>query len=128
MKRYRVRFHLAKGDNYMKWQVFDKKRGTKKYYEPDAYSIQMLDCKLGNQPATAKRIFNGENKTVCAWVECENIAIWDADYSMKSYSIDDMTHYKYNPRKNPHWFTDTHDNMDGKKFNVMMTYGRKIYA
>jgi len=128
MKRYRVRFHLAKGDNYMKWQVLDKKRGTKKYYEPDAYSIQMLDCKLGNQPATAKRIFNGENKTVCAWVECENIAIWDADYSMKSYSIDDMTHYKYNPRKNPHWFTDTHDNMDGKKFRVMFTHDRKIYA
>ena len=42
--------------------------------------------------------------------------------------VNGMTHYKYNPRKNPHWFTDTHDNMDGKKFNMMMTHDRKIYA
>ncbi len=29
-KRYRVRFHLAKGDNFMQWQVFDKTFTTPK--------------------------------------------------------------------------------------------------
>ena len=66
MKRYRVRFHLAKGDNYMKWQVFDRQSNTKDYIDPDSKSIVMLECELGNHPTTAKKIYNGENKTVCA--------------------------------------------------------------
>ena len=127
MKRYRVRFHLAKGDNYMKWQVFDKERGTKKYYEPETNSVIMFDCDLGNRPATAKKIFNGENKTVCAWVACEDVEVKDRGEVIPP-PVNGMTQYKYNPRKNPHWFTDTNDNMDGKKFSVMMTHDRKIYA
>ena len=126
MKRYRVRFHLAKGDDYMKWQVFDKKNNRKQYFEPDLWSIEMIDCELGNYPTTAKKIHDGANKTVCAWVSCDDFRAWRVE--VLKPSIDGLTHYKYNPRKNPHWFTDTHNNRDGMKFKTMITDNRAVYG
>ena len=72
----------------------------------------MRGCVLGNQPATAKRIYDGENKTVCAWVACDEVTVWVDSVS----SISKLTHYKFNPKKNPHWFTDTAKNCDNRKF------------
>ena len=123
LKRYRVRFHLAKGDNFMKWQVFDKQKNIKEYHDPETRSIIMRNCMLGNQPATAKKIFNGDNKTVCAWVACEEVVVVDSVPSLSR-----MEHYKYNPRKNPHWFTDKTNNADGRKFRIMVTNKRKVYG
>ena len=123
LKRYRVRFHLAKGENFMKWQVFDKLNNTKEYHDPDTRSIIMRDCLLGNHPTTAKKIFDGENKTVCAWVSCNELTVVDS-----VPTIDRLTHYKYNPRKNPHWYTDSTDNADNMKFNVMVTSNRAVYG
>ena len=110
----------------MKWQVFDRKDNTKSYFDPSSKTILMRDCVLGNRPATAKRIFEGENKTVCAWVSCDDIQVWDSGIVKLDTSA--MTQYKYNPRKNPHWFTDTHDNRDGLKLETMMTNNRAIYG
>jgi len=125
LKRYRVRFHLAKGDNYMKWQVFDKQLNTKDYFDPDSKCILMTKCRLGNQPSTAKRIYDGDNKTVCAWVECEDVRVVD---TLPSVSISRLTHYKFNPKKNPHWFTEKQNNCDGRQFKVMVTNKRKVYG
>ena len=124
LRRYRVRFHLAKGENFMKWQVFDKLHGTKEYYDPDTKSIVMRDCILGNQPATAKKIFDGDNKTVCAWVACDDVSIVDS----LSRIDHRMTRFKYNPRKNPHWFSDASMNCDNRKFKMMITNNRKVYG
>lgn len=123
MKRYKVRFHLAKGENFMKWQVFDLKNNTKDYYDPDKRSIIMRDCLLGNHATTAKKIFDGDNKTVCAWVACEEVRVVDS-----VPTIGELTHYKYNPRKNPHWHTDRLMNADNLKFNMMLTNKRKVYG
>lgn len=123
MKRYKVRFHLAKGENFMKWQVFDLKNNTKDYYDPDTRSIIMRDCLLGNHAETAKKIFNGDNKTVCAWVACDDVRVVDSVPPIGS-----MTNYKYNPRKNPHWHTDTIPNADKLKFKTMVTIKRKVYG
>ena len=126
MKRYRVRFHLAKGDNYMKWQVFDRQDNEKSYFDPDFKSILMKNCELGNQPATARKIYNGDNKTVCAWITCDDYQVVDNDrFKMDTHAL---THYKYNPKKNPHWFTDTHDNRDGLKLDTMITQDRAVYG
>ena len=124
MKRYKVRFHLASGDNYMKWQVFDLQEGTKDYFDPEFKSIIMRDCRLGNNPATAKKIFDGENKTVCAWVACEDVTIIDSPNSISKR----MTHYKYNPKKNPHWHTQTCHNVDNLPLKTMVTHKRKVYG
>lgn len=126
MKRYRVRFHLARGDNYMKWQVFDRQQNTKTYFEPSLKSLFMKNCELGNHPTTAKKIYDGQNKTVCAWVSCDDVQIWDND--IVKLDTSGMTHYKYNPKKNPHWFTDTHNNRDGMKFSTMITQQRAVYG
>ena len=123
LKRYRVRFHLAKGDNFMKWQVFDKLHNTKDYYDPDTRSIIMRDCLLGNHATTAKKIFDGDNKTVCAWVACNEVCVVDS-----TPTIGKLTHYKHNPRENPHWHTDTLNNADNLKFKVMVTNKRKVYG
>ena len=126
MKRYRVRFHLARGDNYMKWQVFDKQQNTKDYFDPNSKSIFMKNCEPGNHATTAKKIYDGENKTVCAWVSCDDYQVWDNDRF--TLSTNAMTHYKYNPKKNPHWFTDNHDNRDGLKLDTMITQKRAVYG
>lgn len=107
----------------MKWQIFDLKKGTKEYVEPDSKSIVMRNCLLGNHPKTAKKIFDGDNKTVCAWVACDDVRVVDsAPYS------GGLTNYKYNPRKNPHWHTDRLKNADNLKFKVMVTHKRKVYG
>jgi len=56
----------------------------------------------------------------------DDIQVWDSGTVKIDTSA--MTHYKYNPRKNPHWFTDTHDNRDGLKIKTMMTNNRAIYG
>lgn len=123
MKRYKVRFHLAKGKNYMKWQVFDLRHGVKDYYDPDKVSLEMQGCTLGNHPKTAQRIYEGQNKTVCAWVACNEVRALTT-----TPPTGDMTQYKYNPRKNPHWFTDRNDNVDGRNLTTMVTSGRNIFS
>lgn len=123
MKRYKVRFHLARGDNYMKWQVTDSQQDTKSYFDPNLKSIVMRDCILGNHPKTAMRIHNGENKTVCAWVSCDDLAVVDTIPLSST-----MTQYKYNPKKNPYWFTDRDDNVDNKQIKLMMTNKQQVYG
>ena len=107
----------------MKWQVFDLKNNTKDYYDPDTRSIIMRDCLLGNHATTAKKIFDGDNKTVCAWVACNEVRVVDSPPPIGS-----MTNYKYNPRKNPHWHTDNLPNADKLKFKTMVTIKRKVYG
>lgn len=124
MKKYRVRFHLGRGKNYQKWQVTDRVKKTKRYFDPSTESLTLINCTLGNQPSVARKIFEGENKTVCAWVDCENV-ITGGDTS-SSAAV--MTQYKYNPKKNPHWFTDDNANVDKTDHDVMVTLNRSVYG
>jgi len=123
VKRYRVRFHLAKGENFMKWQVFDKQNNLKEYYSPDEWSLVMDDCTLGNHPSTAKKIYEGADKTVCAWIACNKVTA-----SSQAPSTESCTQFKYNPKKNPHWFTDNNPNVDGMTFTTMITKNKQVYA
>lgn len=129
-KRYRVRFHLAKGANYMHWQITDNNsKGAREYYHPDKVEIVMYKAKLGNQPATARKIFEGQNKTVCAWVECDAVDInYKSSPNFQPIDTQELTQYKYNPRKNPHWFTDTDFNKDNSTFRKLTTKQNKIYG
>jgi hypothetical protein len=71
----RVRFHLAKGENFRKWQVRHAD-GSVTYHDPETTTILMRDCYLRNSRKVAERIHGGENKTVCAWVLCRKVHIW----------------------------------------------------
>lgn len=124
MKKYKVRFHLGRGKNYQMWQVTDNETKAKRYYNPDETSLTLLGCTLGNQVGVAKKIFDGQNKTVCAWVDCDRVI----DNMSQPDSVGTMTQYKYNPRKNPHWFTDADDNVDKKDLRIMITKNRQMYG
>jgi hypothetical protein len=129
-KRFRVRFHLAKGRHYKHWQIIDKRNGFHRdYYDPDKCDIIMRKCRLGNQESTARKIFEGAHKTVCAWVDCDDLDImYHASPTYEETDVQGMTQYKYNPRRNPHWFTEDCNNCDGEKMLLLTTKGRNIYG
>lgn len=116
---YKIRFHLGKGENYKKWQVKHDKNIA--YYDPENFSITMINCRLRNHKKTAKKIFAGANKTVCAWLECEEIIISENNFFESSKEI------RYNPKVAPHWL-ENNENADNKKYQMLQTNKRKIYS
>lgn len=123
MSKYKVRFHLARGDHFMHWQIKNTETGDTIYVDPDKHSLYLEGCELVNRVSTAKKIYNGADKTVCAWVECQR-------YFIDEHSEDSCTdyHVSYNPRKLPHWRDMiTGEIIDGKCFRGLYTVGRGLY-
>ena len=118
-KKIKVRFHLGKGINYMKWKV-QFPNGHIHFYGPDHTQLVMTNCILKNSRSTALKIMNGEHKTVCAWVLCDEISI-----SREDFIPDNGQQVKYNPRVLPFWNKDGVD-MDGSKINKMYSIGNKL--
>ena len=120
---YKVRFHLAKGENYMKWQVRDINNpdAAPRYFDPNTTTLRMVDCKLGNKPSVSQKIFDGENKTVCAWVWCSKVV----DLDVPETAVGKQ--YRYNPRVNPHWHTTDEKNVDNCEIDILTTMGRGIF-
>ncbi len=117
----KVRFHLARGQNYMRWQV--RLGDSVEYYDPEDVIIEMRDATLRNQRKTAERIMNGENKTVCAWVECDSIQITPS-ISEAYPMVHDFAHY--NPKRRPFWHDSKKRNLDNTKHESLSTYGKLI--
>lgn len=115
---YKVRFHLAHGENYRKWQVLCE--GNCKYYDPDSVSLVMEGCKLHNNPKIAKSINKGANKSVCAWVSCSKIKV-------KRPQSPSGKQISYNPRIIPYWCDCSGNNLDGLKVSKLLTNGRMIF-
>ncbi len=117
----KVRFHLANGPHYMQWQVRTGDNVT--YYDPHEVSLEMIGCKLRNQRGTANRIHAGENKTVCAWVECNSLRV----HPPSDPTVSDINPVRYNPRKFPHWYNLQLEDIDNCKFTTLRTWSRLIY-
>jgi hypothetical protein len=60
LMNYKVRFHLAKGEHFMHWQVRGP-NGYLQFYDPKQFALKMYNCVLKNQRATAQKICDGEN-------------------------------------------------------------------
>lgn len=128
-KRFQVRFHLGRGANYMCWQVKDHRNKGIEYYAPSTCSLELTNCTLRNSPSTAMRIYNGNAKTVCAWVECDMVDVnYKKDPSFTKPPIKNMDKYKYNPKKHLHWFTKRNNNADDKNLKKMHTNNRSLYG
>lgn len=119
MMRYQIRFHLGKGQHYQHWQV--KSLAGVRYYDPDKVSLTLLDCQLRNQPGTAKRIFDGENKKVCAWIDCN-------DFTVGNPTELEGSQVAYNPRVSPHWRDSAGKNIDGMRLEVLRTKSRSVFS
>jgi len=99
MVRIKVRFNLGRGANFMKWKV-QYPNGEVQYYAPSEVQLVMKMCQLRNHKGVAKKIFDGGEKVVCAWVLCDDIEIVTKDF--KHYDILSRK-LKYNPRVKPNW-------------------------
>lgn len=122
---FKLRFHLANGPHKYKWQIKDGE-GNVSYVDPAHVNFTMTKCKLHNSPKVAQGIYAGKEKTVCSWIECENISIRHAYEEFP----DEFFHNEvsYNPRVAPFWRNVAGENIDGKFFEVLETKGRKVFA
>lgn len=119
----KVRFHLGRGKNFMKWKIEDKDTGEIKFLDPDDVQLKLVDNLLTNRPTTAKKIFTGAmNKAPIAWIESKNVII-----SEKPRNIAPVDQISYNPRRSPNWTNTAGDNVDKEIYPELITYGRKVY-
>ncbi len=119
-----LRFHLGAGENFMKWQV--KTKNSVSYYDPEDYIIVLSDCVFKNRKSVAKKIHDGDHKTVCAWVSGSLLSIdrrnggWPSLQSPFSPAF-------YNPKKVPNWVDGDGNNIDHLKASIVVTSGRNVY-
>lgn len=117
MKKAKVRFNLSRGKNFMKWKI-EHSEGVV-YLDPNEINLKMINAKLHNQKATAKKIKDGANKSVCSWIICDEVQITNLQY--KGEQI------RYNPRINPFWMNDSGENIDGTTYDTLYTNNRNIF-
>lgn len=124
-KKIKVRFNLGRGPNYMKWKV-QYPSGSVEYCNPQTSQLILKGCTLKNNRKTAEKIFNGEDKVVCAWILCEDIQV---NYNIID-SIDDLSDNRlsYNPRVNPYWVLGKETPADGFKFNEISSMHYKLFV
>lgn len=119
----KVRFNLSRGKNYMKWKVVSDEGVS--YIDPNSHSLRMMNAELKNHRATAQKILDGANKTVCAWIYCDSVHVIS-----KINPIALERHFDrvmYNPRVHPHWYDSQSSNIDNKRYDVLLTASKSIY-
>lgn len=121
MKSIKVRFNLSKGKNYMKWKI-EYPTGQSEYRDPAEVQLEMYDCTLKNYKKTAEKIFNGADKTVCAWVLCKTLDIVTSDAQAQP----EDNRVSYNPRKQPNWL---HGGcvVDGSRYDKIISFGKSLF-
>ena len=115
---FKIRFNLGRGENFEKWRITDNTNGESFYLNPDDFCLTLVKCTLRNQKGAAERIYKGSNKTVCAWIDCEDI-LAGMPRGVEGQLI------SYNPRVTPNWRLEE-DNIDGKTFDKLLTDGRNV--
>ena len=116
----------------MKWQVRHGKEV--RYFEPQDFGLRMVNCILKNKPSDAERIYTGENKRVCAWINCESVEIYYWDVSNTHTQDDSMVletsseQIRYNPRVAPYWSDSDGNNIDNQHVDLITSDGRSLYA
>ena len=123
-KKHRLRFNLGAGENYMKWKHTNPS-GFVEYFNPSEVSFVCKGAKLRNQKGTAKKIFSGENKTVCAWIDCDTLMVFRHTTLLVDKGSKELA---YNPRVAPHWRDDAGNDLDNSMYDELMIVGRKVFT
>ena len=126
MKRIKVRFNLGAGENYMKWKI-DIPGQEARYVSPDAVQLRMTGCTLRNSPATAAKIHAGANKSVCAWILCDEISILTDLDTPSITQLKNFEQLSYNPRVRPNWLCGG-ANVDGESYDQLITLGKTLFV
>jgi len=119
--RTRVRFNLGKGGNYMKWRIL-RPDGSVEFLEPDKVQLIMTGCTFKNSKRAAQKIYDGANKTVCAWVLCDELRV-----ETPGRLVDTSLRAQYNPRVTPNWTVLERD-VDNDSTGRLHTIGSRIYV
>lgn len=100
-RKYKIRFHLTKGEHFMFWQIENLETKEKVYYDPKKYSLALTNAKLHNQKGGAEKINSGDStKFVVAWTEAETVMVLKAkSLSPALYGV----RLAYNPHVLPFW-------------------------
>lgn len=122
MRKYKLRFNLGKGENFMKWKL-TRPDGSVDYYDPDKVVIVLHNCQLKNHRKVAERINEGANKTVCSWVKAEKATVWQAYLEEQP-----AEQIRYNPRLAPYWTDSTGADIDNVELTKVITDGRRLFA
>lgn len=117
---FKVRFHLASGPNFKSWQIKEGKEIT--FHDPHEVNLCLFNCRLRNRRAIAEKIFYGENKSVCAWIECEQITVLQPNSNLNAEGVK----ISYNPRISPYWVMNGQD-VDGQFYEILQTYGENVF-
>ena len=121
-RSFRLRYHLAQGPNFMKWQLRNKSEGILDYFDPNEFVYTCVGAKLNNSVRTAQKIFDGDNKTVCSWISYSDFG--GVNQTLENFKDLEgrVTRISYNPRVAPNWMS--HDlpdeNLDGFEGDVMI--------
>lgn len=118
-RKFKIRYHLGRGENYMKWRVEDVTTKTVDFYDTDGFSMLAVGVKLHNQPATADKIHNGANKTVCAWIMASKVE-FKPSRQPKGIQV------SYNPRVSPNWMDQEGNNVDKTQHRFAYINNKKI--
>jgi hypothetical protein len=129
MRKIKVRFNLGRGKNYMKWKI-QSKSGVE-YHSPEDVQLVIHNCVLKNNRKTAQKIFEGENKDVCAWILCESIEInHKENFSQVACNLikysDTVYKLRYNPKVLPYWVTGE-DNLDNSEFKTIASSNKELF-
>jgi hypothetical protein len=131
MSKIRLRYHLGRGENYKKWQIRNRD-GSVEYIHPDDIVVALSNARLHNRRKVADKIYQGENKTVCAWIDCEILAK-GRTIPRDLHLNDSWEKAYYNPRETPHWklFGEQGKvgatNLDNKMLDYVFIKGTEIY-
>jgi hypothetical protein len=117
---YKVRFNLGAGVRFMKWKITNPD-GNHTYHEPNDVVLKLKGCKLYNNVSGAKKIKDGANKTVVAWVVAEDVEV----LVQRQLQIG-FDRVSYNPRVSPHWILNGQI-VDGEMFEMMVSINSGLY-
>lgn len=118
-----LRFHLGAGENFMKWQV--KTKNYVSYYDPEKYVIILSDCVFKNRKSVAKKIHDGDHKTVCAWVYGRLLAVEKKECYPTPPQL--FSQAFYNPKKAPNWLDKDGNDIDRSAADMVVTNGRNVH-
>lgn len=121
-----VRFHLAAGRNFRKWQVKVMRGRTKvsvRYYDPSEVQLELRGCRLANDLKKAAKVHKAQKKDVSGWVHCEEVEV-------TSLPTEGLERLFYNPIRDVHWRREGDEgefHWDDSTYSTLVTGGRQVY-
>lgn len=117
---YKVRFHLGKGRNFLRWQV----RGPEgvSYYDPEISNLRLVGCVLKNRRSVAARVNKTQKRDVCGHVACESVEV------LQRVETDRGAMVHFDPKVAPYWTVEGCDGpQDGLEIPTLVSIGRRLY-